>query len=72
VDGILALRLMAAGARELQELIPLLTSVTLTAEADTRRLSLCAGPKLRMNTGSLYRLCTLGSVHSPHSSFHLG
>jgi hypothetical protein len=67
--GILAPRLTAAGASELQKLIPLLASVILSDEADARRLSLCAGPKLRMDTSSLYRLCTLGGVHSPHSSF---
>jgi hypothetical protein len=62
-------RLTAAGEGELALLQVRLAPVVLTSAVDDRRLTLCAGPKGKLVTGALYKLCRFGGVASPHASF---
>jgi hypothetical protein len=46
-----------------------LASVLLFAAEDDQRLTLCGGPKGKLQTGALYRLCRIGGVSFPSASF---
>jgi hypothetical protein len=69
VDGILAPRFSRVGALELDALRTSLREVTLVEGADRRSLIRCSGPKNKLLTGALYKLCNLGGISSTNADF---
>jgi hypothetical protein len=60
---------MAAVERELALLANTLAAVSLSLSTDERWLVLCAGPKSKLSTGTLYKLCRFGGISSPNAEF---
>jgi hypothetical protein len=69
IDSILAPRLSRVGARELDSLRAALDEVALGDGADRRSLTRCSGPRNKLITGALYRLCNFGGVSSANAGF---
>ncbi|XP_071677157.1 uncharacterized protein [Lolium perenne] len=69
IDNALTPRLSTVAACELELLRPLLDSVSVTDEADSRSLHRCAGPHNSLSAAELYRLCRFGGELSAHASF---
>jgi hypothetical protein len=69
IDNALAPRLSTVAAHELELLRPLLDSVSIRDEPDSRSLHRCAGPQNSLRAAELYRLCHFGGEQSAHASF---
>ncbi|KAK1678260.1 hypothetical protein QYE76_039108 [Lolium multiflorum] len=69
IDNALAPRFSTVVAHELELLHPLLDSVSIRDEADSRTLHRCAGPHNSLRAAELYRLYRFGGELSAHASF---
>jgi hypothetical protein len=69
LDAILVPRLSPVAARQRDLLLPMLTAVRLTGEADTRSLPLCDREDGQIKNSSLYKLYADGGERSSHFQF---
>jgi hypothetical protein len=69
VDGILVPRLSRVGTEELVSLCASLAEVSLVDGADRRSLTRCCGPRNRLVTNALYKLCNFGGTGSANAEF---